>query len=81
MDGVWQVILLTHLWRRCFPEKPSAPTRPTDLSGDIAVFEAMQRAYVDKLCDEDSLARLEKRKAGLTQKLKYDESANSLLGL
>lgn len=73
-------MILLNLWRRCFPEKPSVPARPTDLSGDIAAFEAMQRAYVDKLCDAESRTRLEERKAGLTQKLKYDESANSLLG-
>lgn len=66
--------MLLNLWRRYFPEKSSVPKRPTDLSSDIAALEEMQRAYVDKLCDAESLARLEKRKAGLTQKLKYDES-------
>ena len=74
-------MMFLDLWKRCFPEKVVAPKRPTDLSSDIAALEAMQRAYVDKLCDAESRARLEERKAGLTQKLKYDESADSLLGL
>ena len=70
--------MFINLWRRYFPEKPSVPARPTDLSSDIAAFESMQRAYVDRLCDAESRTRLEERKAGLTQKLKYDESTNSL---
>jgi len=73
--------MFLNLWRRFFPEQAVVHKRPTDLSGDIAAFEAMQRAYVDRLCDAESRTRLEERKAGLTQKLKYDESTDSLLGL
>lgn len=73
--------MFLNLWRRYFPEKVVAPKRPTDLSGDIAAFESMQRVYVDRLCDAESRTRLEERKAGLTQKLKYDESSDTLLSL
>lgn len=73
--------MFLNLWRRYFPEKPRVSSRKTDLSGDIAAFEAMQRDYVNKLCAAESLARLENRKAGLTQVLKYDESTDTLAGL
>ncbi len=73
--------MFINLWRRYFPERVVEAQRPTDLASDIAAFESMQRAYVDRLCDAESRTRLEERKAGLTQKLKYDESTDSLLDL
>lgn len=72
--------MFLNLWKRYFPERAVVPNRPTDLSSDIAAFESMQRVYVDKLCDAESRTRLEERKTGLTQKLKYDESTDTLLG-
>lgn len=69
------------IWKRCFPTKVVAPKRPTDLSSDIAALEAMQARYSSVLADMKSRARLEERRTGLIQKLKYDESADSLLDL